>query len=177
MKRKHLFLIGSIVLIPIIYFGCQYYWLSRTYELPYSNLLNMSTSSCYINFKIEKGDSIYQVVMPNTLAYRFVEERSKFLGYIYPLYMKDIIENEKAISVNDSLFEFASIFMVDTQNIKKYVNRDLANDTTIFRNRNFLRYDIRNADRNAIIYLYLKQGLNCCVDDISGAVKVFNAEY
>lgn len=176
MKRKVLVSILITIVIVITYLGYQYYWLSKTDKLPYSNLLYNGTGSCYVSFNIECKDSIFTVVMPNEIAMIFVREKSNFLYHIYPWYMNEVIAHDMAIKLNDTLFAYMPSHSVDLNLVNKLMAGQMIQDTAVFKHGNVLRYDIPLAQENAIIYLFLKNGSNCCVHDISGVTMVTNME-
>jgi hypothetical protein len=171
MKQK-IFLFTVLILIVISYFSAQYYWLTKTKKLPYRNLTHIGSGSCYVIFNVENRDSIYTVVMPNLYASDLIREKIGISGFLYSLYMNEIIAHDWSIAVNDSLLSTISYHIIDPKAVAKFRDKNIRNDTTIFGLENSLRYDINQADFNAVIYLFIKSGSNCCIEDYSGATTV-----
>jgi hypothetical protein len=172
MKAKIIVWVIIVIFIAAAYFSGQYYWLTKTDKLPYRNLTHIGSGSCYIIFNVKNRDTVYTVVMPNLNASELVRENNRFSGFVYSLYMNETIAHNFSIRVDDSLFSSISHCIVDPKAVAKFQGRDIRNDTTIFGVKNSLRYDINQSDFNAIIYLFMKSGSNCCVEDYSGATTV-----
>ncbi len=56
--------------------------------------------------------------------------------------------------------------------VNKFARQDLLNDTLLLDKYNRLTSRVPLGEYNALIYTLLKNGSNCCVEDISGDVFV-----
>jgi len=173
MKKKILRLSIGAVVLAILYLSLEWYWLQTTQLLPYMNLKDLGSSSCYVYFNVKNQGKVYKVVMPNGMADRaLVSRKSVLLSACYSFYMAEIIRYDLSIGVNDSLFSEIKLWAVDDMAVNKFARQDLLNDTLLLDKYNRLTSRVPLGEYNALIYTLLKNGSNCCVEDISGDVFV-----
>jgi len=171
-KLRILTLITGLVLI-ILYLSIEWHWLETTQRLPYMNLKVRGSSSCYVYFNIENRGKVYRVVMPNGLADGALVRRKSFLlSTFYSLYMAEMMRYDLSIGVDDSLFNEIKFFTIEDGAVNKFVEHDILNDTLLVDKDGRLVRNLTMEDRDAIIYTLLKNGTNCCVQDISGNIFV-----
>lgn len=160
-------------MFAVTYLSYKYYILKTTNVVPYKNLTEIGSSSCYVYFNIEYRDKTYPVVLTNALSNSFVNMKSGFLRSIYPFYLNEIISRDASIGVDSTLFaniEFAivpdsTLMRLQTENIvgePRYVNGFRLSDS------------LDQFEQNAVIYMLLKHGYNCCVQDESGRIMIAN---
>lgn len=168
MKKKIFLSITGVLLIVLLYFGTQIYWLLKTDQVPYRNLREVSSASCYVAFNVEHDNSLYKVVASSTRTAGTIRAKSKFHEYFYLLYMNEVIKYNLSVPLDDLLFSEVESGIVENSSLNKFEKIDFKVDTTIITKQNELPPDLRLEDKNAIIYLMLQKGINCCIDDLSG---------
>lgn len=174
MLRKSSYIISSGLICLAIYISYQYYFLTTTDKIPYKNLAEISSSSCYIYFNVEHYEKVYRVVLPNSLSNSFINMKSTFLRAIYPLYLNEVIKRENSIEVDSSLFAKIQFAIVPDSVLIRLENQDIVADSTYI-DKMRLSDRLTQPEMNTIIYLLLKDGYNCCVQDESGRIMVQTA--
>jgi hypothetical protein len=169
--RGIFFIIVLSLICVVIYFSYQYYFLTTTNEVPYKNLTEISSSSCYVYFNIEYRHRVYPVVLPNSLSNSFISMKSTFLRSVYPLYLNDVIRRNRSITVDSGLFAKIQFAIVPDSTLTRLRRENLVNDST-YVNSLRLSEGLTQFEINAVIYLLLKNGYNCCVQDESGRVMI-----
>jgi hypothetical protein len=171
MRRKIFFLFGLSLISVVTYFSYQYYVLTKTNQVPYNNLTEISSASCYVYFNIEYRNAVYPVVLPNSLANSFISMKSTVLRAVYPLYLNEVIKRDRSITVDSSLFAKIQFAIVSDSTLMRLRKVDLIRDSGYVDNRR-LSNGLTQPERNVVIYRLLKGGYNCCIQDESGHVII-----
>lgn len=162
----------TLVLMTIVVVICiEFFWIYNTDYLPYSNLKELGSATCYISFNVKNNGITHKVVLPNGIAYDIiVGQKNPIRGFFYPVYMHGIIASGTSITVPDSVFNGITDCVVYDSTVT--VMRNYNFDSTLIDSLNRLSINIAPEERNAIIYLLLARQRNCCVDDFTGNVIV-----
>jgi len=139
-------------------------------KIPYTNLKDFRNSSCYIFFNIEYKGEKDIVVFENSKMFSRMSIKNKLITIVYPVWLSEKIKNNKSIKIDESLFTDFKWFIVKPNLIQKYFNHDILNDTSLVKN-NYLT-DLSQDEQNAVIYILLKKGINCCPSCESGFIKI-----
>lgn len=176
-KRKKIIIISlfTFILLVASILILKNNHLNTTQEIPFTNLKDFSSGGCFIYFNIEYKGTVYPIAYQNSMMQRPISMKSKFLWFIYPIYLNEVIKYDLNISVDDSLFTEFKYYIVQKEFIEKFKNAHLLGDTNYIKNDR-IRAHLDQDEQNAIIYTLLKRGVNCCQDDISGFIDIIPSE-
>jgi hypothetical protein len=172
--RKKVFFSGFILLILcVVYIAVQWRYINNTKDVPYKNLRDFSISGgCMVSFNIKYEDQIYPVILNNSHGAELLGVKNHIIKvYLFPIYLKEVIRNDWSIEVDESVYNDFGYDIVDKSLIDFYSNRDLISDTSIIKNGTIAQH-LAGEHHKAIIYVLLRQGINCCQDDETGVVLV-----
>lgn len=169
-KRLYLLCFLCVIMLITIWFSIKIITLKNTHEIPLSNLRDFRNSSCYIYFTIDYQGENSIVVFENSKMFFRMSMENKLIPFIYPLWLSGKMENNKSIKVDERLYEEFKWFIVKNDLVQKFIAHDILKDTSIVKN-GYLE-GLSQDEENAIIYVLLKKGINCCPNCESGFIKV-----
>jgi hypothetical protein len=163
-----LIFLAVIILTAII----NYHNFLKSKNVPICNLKSISTGSCYVYLKVKNKERNYIIVSPNNrLYYGLRSEKWLPFPYVYIYRLGHIIEKDHALKISDSLFNKMGYYIIDKNLINKYIEKELTNDTSIIKD-GYINYRLGWENEKAIIYVLLKQGINCCYNCERGITNV-----
>lgn len=174
MKRRKLFISIFVCTLTCItlYIAYQFWFIETTEDIPYRNLREFSFGSCYIYINIKHKDKVYPIVFENRPLASILKRSNGIGEFIYPVYMNQIIQNDWSLDVSDSLFSEIRHSIVNPDLVERFKIYDPILDTTYIKD-NRITYEVSQDEQNAIVFVLLKRGINCCVNHQSGAIHVY----
>lgn len=172
IKKKILYIIFIFFIIfSYIYFK-KYAYFKSTSDVPFCNFRDFNTRSCYIYFYVENKEIVYPVVYENSLLYfNILPKKNKLLTLIYPYWINEKLDKNSNIHLDDTLFLKLKSNIVKKELINTYKNVDILNDTNLVRNSQLIS-DLPQDVRNALIFILLNKGINCCPNCNSGFINI-----
>ena len=173
MKKKIIiFLCILIFLVSILFI--KYEYIKRTKEVPYSNLTKYGTNYFYIYSNIVFNNKNYRIVCGNPQLFDLLSRKKNCIFKIrptYSLYLNEIINYNLSITVNEQLFKELQFAIIKEEFISKHKKNKTID--FIINSKGRLPEDLCRDDINAIIYILLKNGINCQNNCNSGEIEIF----
>jgi hypothetical protein len=167
--KKILLGVAFLCILCVVYIIIQLRYIRTTEDMPYRNITD---GACMVYFNIEHNGIVYPVTDVGAHVPERLYGRNKLQKmFLAPLYLKEIIKYDWSIHLDDEQFKEFEYLIVDKKLIELYSNRDLLSDTTVMLD-NRIRNELAGEHFKAIIYVLLKNGVNCCLDCETGIILI-----
>ena len=170
MKKAIIIFLSVLALLTII-LGIKYIVLKRTNEIPYCNLTRFGTDFYYIYCDISYKGTRNTIVCSNSkLNDLFSREKNISFVPFYSLWLTEVIKHNWCIKVNDQMFSELQFDILKKEFVQKH-EKNNTKDVIIALNGE-LPDSLSIDDYKAIIYILLKNGINCQNNCETGDIEV-----
>jgi len=168
--KKYTIILLSIILLLFGTIWIKYSFLKKTKEIPFCNLTEFSTAPYYVYCNITFKKTKYVIICTNTkLRDQFLVGKMKVFSPFYSLWLKEVIRHNWTIKVNSQKFSELKRGIVKKEFLEKHERNDTRKKVVL---KGDLPDNLSINDFNAIVYLLLKNGINCRTYCESGGVQV-----